>query len=186
MFKKFINQIPKPLRIFLFRGLIILILWKLAYILFLKPDHRLDEMLTHFVGSATAWVFGLFHPEMLPQVEPIDANVFITLLINGGRYDSIAIADACNGLELMMLYLGFILAAPYPFKKKIHFIYIGLILIMLTNVVRCLLLIFVFLIYPNYFVFAHHYIFTFVIYLIIFLIWVQFVKAWIKYEGSKI
>jgi exosortase/archaeosortase family protein len=186
MFKLYYNQIPKPLRIFLVRGLIILILWKLIYILFLKPDHRLDEMLTYFVGSTTAWIFSHIYPSMQPLVELADTNLFITIVKNNVRIDSIAIADACNGLELMILYLGFILAAPYPTKKKIHFIYVGLLLIVFTNVIRCLLLIFVFLNYPNYFGFAHHYIFTFVIYLIIFLIWIRFIKAWIKYENSKI
>lgn len=185
MFKNFYNQIPKPLRSFLIRGLLILVIWKLIYLLLLKPNHQLDQMLTIFVGSATSWVLAHLYPALQPLVEYADNNVFITIVQNGIRVDSIAIADACNGLELMVLYLGFILAAPYPFKKKIHYIYAGLLIIMLTNVVRCLLLIFVYLNFPNYFVFAHHYIFTFVIYLIIFLIWVRFIKTWVKYEGSK-
>ena len=110
--------------------------------------------------------------------------MLITALVQGRRINIISIADACNALELMVLHIGFIASATMPSGKKLPYIFVGLLLILLTNITRCLALMYVYISFPNFFPFAHHYIFTLTIYLIIFLVWKRFIKEWISYEAK--
>lgn len=175
------KQVPRPLRIFLLRGVCILIIWKCLYLFWLRPWHELDSLLTYGTARATAWIFQLFSPQMHPGLVA-HRDVLITALVNGKRINTIGIADACNALELMVLHIGFIFSAPVPFRKQLPYIGVGLLLIIATNILRCLALIYIYISFPNFFPFAHHYIFTLIIYLIIFLTWRRFIKDWIRYE----
>jgi exosortase/archaeosortase family protein len=175
------KQAPRPLRIFLLRGVCILIVWKCLYLFLIRPWHGLDAMLTLDTAQATAWLFHLFSPQMQPQLIP-QRDVLITALVNGKRINTISIADACNALELLVLHIGFILSVPVPFRKQLPYIGAGILLIIAANVLRCLALIYIYIAFPNFFPFAHHYIFTLLIYLIIFLTWRLFIKYWIRYE----
>ena len=89
---------------------------------------------------------------------------------------TLRIANACNGLELMVLYIGFILCFPAPAARKWKFVLGGIALICLLNVLRCTGLVLIFVHYRKYLDFSHHFLFTFVVYLLIFLLWFVFTK----------
>lgn len=175
------KQVPRPLQVFLLRGICILIVWKILYLFWLKPLHEPDSLLTFSTAQVTAWLFQLFSPQMHPMLIH-QRDMLITAVVHGKRVNTISIADACNALELMILYVGFIASVPLPFRKKLPYIWMGLLLIAVTNVLRCLALIYIYIAFPHFFPFAHHYIFTLIIYLIIFLIWKRFIQDWIRYE----
>ena len=48
------NQVPKAVRQFLLRGLIVLVVWKVLYLCFLAPARILDGPLTYSVGAMSA------------------------------------------------------------------------------------------------------------------------------------
>lgn len=177
-------RFPKGLRVFFIRGICILVVWKVIYLLWLKPVHIPDTQLTYLTARITTWVFHLLSPAMLPMLQPHNWDMQISGLINGTRTNIISIADACNALELMVLHAGFILSVPLPFSKQWPYIITGLLLILVANVLRCLALIYVYISFPNFFPFAHHYLFTLTIYLIVFLIWKRFTNIWIRYEAK--
>ena len=81
------------------------------------------------------------------------------------------IADACNGLELMVLYIGFIVCMPSTFWRKILYIIVGVILLDFINILRCTGLIYLREYFQAYFQFAHHYLFKIIVYGATFLIW---------------
>src|SRR5579859_4596710 len=53
------GQIPKSVKLFLFRGLVVFIIWKVLYLLFLLPNRTLDEPLTLAVGQGTIKVLNI-------------------------------------------------------------------------------------------------------------------------------
>lgn len=87
---------------------------------------------------------------------------------------SVGIADTCNGLELFVLFAGYILAYPQRWKIKLLFIAGGIPLLMLLNILRIVALASIYEYLPNFFLFAHHYLFTATMYIGIFLIWYRF------------
>ncbi|HWB26859.1 MAG TPA: hypothetical protein VG738_15355 [Chitinophagaceae bacterium] len=175
------NSIPRPLQVFLLRGACILVGWKCLYWLWLGPAHQPDGFLTSLTAKLTAWVFGLLSPQMQPATVP-GHDVLITALVNGAHTTVISVADACNALQLMVLFAGFVFSVPVPLRRQLPYVFTGLLIIIAANVLRCLGLIYVYIDFPNVFPFAHHYFFTLAIYLIVFLIWKRLIKEWMLYE----
>src|SRR4051812_48896275 len=52
--------IPMVIRSFLLKGLLLLIIWKFIYLLFLLPDRVLDDPLTRFIGLESVNAINLF------------------------------------------------------------------------------------------------------------------------------
>jgi len=92
------------------------------------------------------------------------------------RENALSVADACNALELFVLYAGFIICFPSSTKRKIVFTIGGILFIFLINVLRCAGLTWIFTFHPQYGDFSHHFLFTFIVYACIFLLWIWFSK----------
>lgn len=175
------NQIPKPVRNFLWKATLLFVAWKAVYLLFLLPGRVLDKPLTYLIGKGTAATLAVIHPSgdfnavatMHPKglgnegLEPVMA-------IRSNQTVLLSIADVCNGLELLVLYAGLILCLPASRKRKIAYIAGGIVLIEILNVIRCAGLVLVYLHKPEYLDFSHHYLFTFVVYAFIFWLWYLF------------
>jgi exosortase/archaeosortase family protein len=86
----------------------------------------------------------------------------------------ILISWPCNGLELMALYGWFIIAFPAATKRKLLFMVSGLLLIHFLNLLRCAALVFIALYWDVAFNFAHHYLFTTLVYGVVFFLWMLF------------
>jgi exosortase/archaeosortase family protein len=193
-YKTFINETPAIIRVFLRNVLIVFFVWKLVYLLFLLEDRVLDQPLTNHVGEGTAWF--LNHCTLLEgfsALPVIKQTVFegqlqiseVSQVRHQGK-DILLIADVCNGLELIVLYLGFILCFPATIFKKIIFMVLGTVIIVLANIVRCGGLVFLKQYYDyDLFQFAHHYGFKITLYGIIFMMWVVFTKN-IKFRNVVI
>ena len=52
---KAINEIPKPVKTFASKALVLLIVWQVVYLGFLAPTRIIDKPLSMFTGNATAW-----------------------------------------------------------------------------------------------------------------------------------
>jgi len=100
------------------------------------------------------------------------------IFING--YNVMRVARACNGLELMVLYVGFLMCVPTNAKRFWTFFITGPIIITFLNVIRCIVLGVMFYNGHQFADFAHHYVFKLVIYAAIFYMWVLYSK---KYSG---
>ncbi|MHA4808152.1 archaeosortase/exosortase family protein [Flavitalea flava] len=160
------------------------ILWKAVYLFILSPKRILDDPLTQSVGVATTGMLnilpntGHFTVQKLRDSMAVEGGMVSgnVMDIYRGEEKTLRIADACNGLELMVLYAGFILCFPAPLKRKFIFAAIGISLIYLLNIIRCTLLVLIFIHYKAYLDFSHHFVFTFIVYAFIFLLWYIFTK----------
>ena len=177
------QSIPDAVKVFLKRALLIFIIWKIIYNGFLFNGRIIDKPLTDFTSYSTMFTLSKIYPdniflskeEKLPASasESIVGNMYFVYM-NGKKV--IGIADVCNGLELYILYIGFLFCFPVKWKRIVIFLLLGIIAIYITNVLRCAGIA-VLNIRHNYLTdVAHHYIFKLVVYLLIFLLWVMYAK----------
>lgn len=168
--KKTYYDLPVNLRRFLVRATILFVFWELLYNLLLKPIGIPDTQLTHFVVIYTHKILTLFYSNVTYN----GASIYI----NGKL--AIIIAAACNALELLVLYVGFLLCIPTNAKRFWAFTIGGIALVVVLNIMRCVALAVLF--YNNHPIadFAHHYLFTTFIYGVIFFLWTRYSKKYMK------
>jgi exosortase/archaeosortase family protein len=175
------NRIPKPVRGLLLKAAILFVAWKAVYLLFLLPGRVLDKPLTYAVGKGTAATLSLFNPSgdytAVSAIRPGELageGLIPVMVIRSDQAVLLNIADPCNGLELLILYAGLILCLPAMRGRKFVYIIGGIIGIEILNVLRCAGLVYVYLQKPDWLDYAHHYLFTFVVYAFIFWLWYLF------------
>jgi len=178
------NNVPKSVKAFIFKALIILLVWKLVYLAFLLPTRLIDKPLTFSVGSATAWFLNVSTHSSNYTTQSVVANVAtdngFTLMplqkVYFRGHDIVSIEDTCNALELFVLYAGFIVCMPAKIMRKVLFGVGGVIAIYIVNVLRCAGVTYIIIYHPKYADFAHHYVFTFIVYGLIIGLWLMFSK----------
>lgn len=174
--------IPGPVKSFLCKALVLFIVWKALYLSILLPSRVLDRPITDVVGVSTTKTLNFFSRPSDYTVRPaantkFDGTKEDVMAISRGRERVLSIADACNGLEVMVLYAGLIICLPAGWRRKSAYILTGMVFIEILNVIRCAGLVLVYERYPAYLDFSHHYLFTFVVYALIFWLWYLFSKG---------
>jgi len=177
-------RIPRSIVTFFIKAFLLFVVWKALYIFLLLPGRVLDRPLTRFVGNATVSALNVLTgkpvytaTEVKDSITENSPVIYITAMdIRRNGEQTLRVADACNALELMVLYIGFILCFPAPGRRKTIFLISGCLLITLFNVMRCMALVLVFVHYRAYLDFSHHFLFTFLIYAFIFLLWYIFTQ----------
>lgn len=84
--------------------------------------------------------------------------------------------NSCSGLKQILQFVLLMLIFPGPWKKKLWFIPLGVLIIHLTNLVRMVGLAVVMDRRPYEWHFYHDYIFRFLFYVVIFFLWVWWVE----------
>jgi exosortase/archaeosortase family protein len=175
---------PPPVRTFALRALALFIIWKGLYLFLWQEPRTLDGPLTKIVGRQSARMLSVMRPSDTFRVRDRINKTYLegvpvytpqTVIYRDGK-KLVGIADPCNGLELFILYIGFILAMPASIGRKLLFGIGGLLVIHVVNLLRCSGLGLVIISMDQYFDFAHHYLFKIFIYATIFGLWVLFSK----------
>lgn len=190
------NEIPKEIRLFLKKALFLFIVWKLVYGFYLHDSQIIDFPLTSHVGDSSAFILnniGIFSGfEAVHELKTSGNDYGKSILVGTSKiYHNdellLFIADICNGLELMVLYIGFIICMPSSFWRKLKYIVIGIIIIDLINILRCVGLIWLIEYMEYYFDFAHHYLFKAAVYASTFIMWWYYArKINLKNEALQI
>lgn len=171
--------IPLTLRRFCIKALVLILCWKLAYHLYLKPHRTIDAPLTNITAVTTASFLQVFYSNQeisSQQSYTVNSKDHIpaTILLNGQK--KLGIADACNALELFVLYVGFIVCFPTTSSRMCYFILGGIVGIFILNILRCSGMFWFNLYKSQWFDFAHHYAFKIIVYTSIFGAWVWYCK----------
>jgi exosortase family protein XrtF len=180
--KKTFGQFPPQVRIFLLRGLVLFALWKIIYLFFLAQPRTLDGPLTNAVGRQSVWMLNKLYQTQGFKATPVVAvtrmegeyQVAKVSKIDKNGKHLLNISDDCNGLELFILYIGFILSMPATIKRKVVYLIVGVCIIHIVNLLRCVGLSALLMRWDEYFDLAHHYIFKIMVYSTIFVLWVRF------------
>jgi exosortase/archaeosortase family protein len=175
-------KIPKQIRLFLGKALLIFLAWKLIYGFILYDSKNLDSALTTHIAEASIFVINSlgnldgYTTKRVSDFYVIDGRKIEERSSAIFHHDRMVlhIANACNGLELMVLYIGFIICMPSKFWRKMLYIVLGIIILDLINILRCTGLIYLREYYHVYFQFAHRYLFNAMVYTATFIMWVIF------------
>lgn len=169
------SGITPPVKWFIIKLLSLIFIWKVLYNIFLQPKRIPDEWLTNFITNLLAKFLNFFYSfNNVFSWKPDPAAQSAVILENGEIVFNIN--DLCNGLELIMIYVGLIILIPNNLKRKLIFIFTGSFILMMANVLRCFSLYWIFINDRSSFEFNHHYTFTFLMYLLIIGGWIWFSK----------
>lgn len=182
--KQTLADFPPLVKTFLIRALVLFVIWKGLYLLFWAEPRTLDDPLTLLVGKQSALLLnGLtrskdFSSKPMIALKRFEGEIQVSQVafVSKGSKAIMNIADECNGLELFVLYIGFIIAMPASWKRKFIFGISGVLIIHAVNLLRCVGLGFLVMHWDQYFDVAHHYIFKIMVYSTIFVLWIVFSK----------
>lgn len=87
------------------------------------------------------------------------------------------IVEGCNSVSIIILFVAFILAFRQGWKKTILFLFAGAILIYAINLVRIVILSIALHRFPEYQDFLHRVIFPGIIYGMVFILWVLWIRS---------
>ena len=163
-----------PVFRFLLKVLILYIAWFVLYEQWLHPDGRLDNWVIQNSLSLSSIILRLFNYNVAIAGRGISVD----------EKTGLSIGDACDGVNLIALFIGFIIAFPGSIKNKIIFCIGGSIAIHLLNVLRIASLSVIQLYHPDWMEFHHAYTFTFTIYAFIFGMWMLWVNKFSKIRKS--
>lgn len=144
--------------------------WFVVYDLWLRPDGRLDAALSGALATATGALVSA-----LPSEAVVDGRI---VRWGGG---AVEIADSCNGLAALSLFVGFVLAFPGTWARRLVFVPAGLAVIAAANVARCAGLLVVQARWPEAFGVLHGSGSMLVFYAVIVALWV----AWAHVGGVR-
>lgn len=105
-----------------------------------------------------------------------------TVFLNHLATPILDVYEGCNGVNVIIVFLSFIVAFAGSPKRKLVFIAAGIALLNLANVIRIVLLYFVATRYQTYFYFIHKYIFTISLYCIVVALWFVWIN---KLNGAQ-
>jgi len=134
---------------------------------YLKPLGTPDHQIIQFLLWCTYWM-----------MHPLYGDAVIkgyTIYVHGGPVLTFAIG--CNGLELMVLYLGFLVCYPTNLRRVLFYSVLGVVCINVLNILRCVGLAIWYIHDLPYWDFMHHYVFKLVIYGVNFFLWVLYTKT---------
>jgi exosortase/archaeosortase family protein len=172
---KHLFKIKNPITNFFIKLAVLAAVWQSCYIFLLKPIRIPDKWITNIITAGSALLIkAFFSISKAVSWTPV-ANQPAAVVQENGK-NILLILDGCNGLDLMLIYLAFIILLPYPLKRKIIFGSAGIFVILLSNIIRCVALYWIYVHYNKSFDFNHHYVFTILMYLVIFAGWLLFIR----------
>lgn len=110
-----------------------------------------------------------------------EANSPITNLVFEER-NILAVYEGCNGINVAIIFLAFLVAFGPISRPLWWFAPLGLVILHVANLGRLLLLFWVAIYMPNAMYFTHKYLFTAFLYVVVFVLWIWWVR---KYSGVK-
>ena len=145
-------------------------LWYVAYDLWLLPDGTIDRWLSLNVASVAGALLEVGGFEAI-----VDGRVLTLPDVRGVR-----IANGCNGLSTLGLFVGFVLAYPGRAWRRVWFIPLGILAVYATNVGRIVVMLLTQRYWPAAFDPLHGFGLTTIFYVVVFALWV----AWAHYGGA--
>lgn len=160
-----------PILKFLIYIFLFYIIWYALYEFIIHPWQKLDLAIIDLTITISKKVLEIFGYTVFTGEERV-----IAIDGTGGLW----IGDNCNAITLFAIFSGFIVAYPGNFKVKIIYIFIGISVIELFNIIRIILLAVLDTYSRTWTEFNHSYTFTVVAYAIIFLMWLLWVNKYSK------
>ena len=179
MLSRFIkDKQQRQIAFFLIKALVLYAIWFVSYDFFISPSGKIDHWLNNRVASDAATMLSI--AGMSGSTALGDEQVIVKI----NNIGMVGVGNPCNGLELFVLFAGFIICFPGNLKSKIWFIPLGIIGIYLINALRAAILAVIQLKAPENLDFNHHYTFTIIVYSFIFALWMMWVNKFSDFNAN--
>jgi exosortase family protein XrtF len=142
------------------------------YLDFSKEGNYHPDFVTHLVAKQSASIISGFGYEA--DIVPHNLHPQMQLFINRKYLGNII--EGCNSLSVIILFVAFIVAFAEKFKKTAVFILAGAVLIYTVNLIRIVILSIALHHYPEQEKLLHGVVFPAMIYGMVFLLWMLWVK----------
>jgi exosortase family protein XrtF len=168
----------KPSFVFLAKFLGIYFVGNVLYGLYIESFGQKADHITFWVTQQTALLLNILgiYPDIVPN--PHGPSVFL----KEHAVTMLSVFEGCNGINIIIIFVAFVIAFGGPVKKMAWFIPLGIFIVHLSNLLRIWLLYFVSKNYQHYFYYVHKYFFTAILYLVIFALWTFWV---IRFNGKS-
>ncbi|HEY3406231.1 MAG TPA: exosortase family protein XrtF [Ohtaekwangia sp.] len=167
----------RPAFIFLGKFLGIYIAGNLLYGVFVESFGNQPDVVTSSVSYQASVILSWFGE----QSSATNSTEKPTVLLQRSGHTVISVYEGCNGINVMIVFIAFVLAFSGKKKMIVPFIGIGLLILHISNLIRILLLYYVAISFENYFYFVHKYLFTAALYVVVFVLW----AVWIIYFNER-
>ena len=159
-----------PIVRFTILSIIALILWVIF-----DSFYSADIAIMKSIQVQTTWLLNAFtNQEYISSEVTFDngTSKFGMFCSNSGM----RVGKTCNGKSIMFMYASFIVIFPnINIKRRLLYLFLGLILLHEFNVIRVMLLAIILENAPDYFPTMHHYFFQILVYIIIFFLVKKFI-----------
>lgn len=172
-------NLNKPLYQFLLKSVVLYLGWHLLFYNWIEPDGRLNHWLTYNTASISSLMLNVFAEGQFTLSPFSEQN---TMLFKD-NVPVVLIEHGCNGLILMVLFAGFVIAFPGPWRKKLWYVPMGVLAIYLINSLRVIGLAINHMVSMSSFDFNHKYTFTILVYGAIFYFWMVWVN---RFSGISV
>lgn len=172
----------KPSIFFLLRFLGVYFIGNLLYGFYVESFEDRPDALTQLATYQTATCLRSFGLDVTAR----DNTQGPTVFLETDRDIVLSVYEGCNGLNVMIVFVAFMVAFGGPVKKMLWFIPAGLIVIHIFNLGRISLLYFVAQRYEEYFYLFHKYFFTAIIYVVVFLLWALWILKFVDVSRKPV
>ena len=162
----------KPILLFLVKFVGFYLLLNTAYGFWIEYYTPSPDPLTRIVTVHSAALISLAEDNVEVGVRVNSPSV----PLNQDGRSVVSVFEGCNSMNVMIVFVVFILAYTGTLKKTLLFGAAGIVVIYIFNLFRVGLLFFIAKYYPNNLYFFHKYLFTALLYVLVFFLWYLWVK----------
>jgi exosortase family protein XrtF len=164
----------RPTIIFLLKFVGLYLIGNILYGFYITSFEPRPDPLTHVIAVQTSIILNVCGY----RVEVDDRENKPTTNISYFGHARLSIYEGCNGLNIIIIFLAFIFAFGPVTRTLLWFVPLGLSIIHFTNLCRITLLFLVSEYMPKAMYFMHKYFFTAILYVVIFALWIWWVKVY--------
>jgi exosortase family protein XrtF len=157
----------KPAIRFVLVFVVLYLVLNLLYGFWIRSYGNYADPATQRVTYQTSAILNFFGEQTTTIPTPGTASVTISV----GMRSALSVYEGCNGINVMIVFIAFIVAFGGNVKSMGWFIPLGIVLIYVANLTRVTGLYFIAEYWEEYFYYVHKYAFTAFIYLIVFILW---------------
>ena len=175
----------KPVIKFILTFLLVYLVLSLSYKIYLdysKGKRYYPDYMTHLVANQTKELINTLGYEAEIANHPNEPTV--KLIINH-KYVA-RVVEGCNSLSVIILYISFMIAFAGRLKPTAFYILAGSVLIYSVNLLRIVILSIGLYHYPWRREILHRVIFPLIIYGLVFLLWMFWVRSFSKFKKNNV
>ncbi|MDO5655189.1 MAG: exosortase family protein XrtF [Flavobacteriaceae bacterium] len=170
----------KPILYFIGRFFVVYIVLTALYSWYLQPylyEYKIADPVTTWMTDVSVGLMNLVGFDA--QHVQLEGEAYRRFILDG-EFAS-RVNEGCNAISVMIIFVSFILAFAAGFKKTLLFLLGGLLIMLISNIIRIAMLTWIYRYWSEYSKVAHDILFPGIIYGTVIILWL----VWVKYFAFK-